>query len=127
MEGAVNGYGGKIKADDGPEQAMTRTYMEQTGSVDRGFAPEWRYLGVIRGVDYAIFVYSMFDEDIEEHFKDRLHELYSIDDLDDINCVYDVPEMIRMSLSQHSFADNQEFVWIRRTQEAADWEEDPQT
>lgn len=126
MEGAVNGYGGKVLPSDvSPEAAMNREFLEHTGTVDRGIEVEWKFLGVIRGQDYVIAVYSAYVPDIEMSFSDRMHELYGIDDLMDINCVYDVPELVAIAAGQHGHSAKSEFLFVRAFEKASEWEDDP--
>lgn len=126
MEGAVNGYGGKVlPSDAGPEEAMNREFLEHTGTVDRGIDVEWIFLGIIRGPDYVIWVYSAYVPDIEMSFSDRMHELYGIDDLMDINCVYDVPELVAIASGQHGRCVQSEFLFVRRYDKASEWENHP--
>jgi 8-oxo-dGTP diphosphatase len=58
--GKLNGVGGKIEADETPENAMAREFHEETGV--QTTPAQWAHFTTIIGRDGRVWCYRMFDD-----------------------------------------------------------------
>jgi len=65
--GRLNGIGGKIEDDEVPKQAMQREFLEEADVETR--AVEWVHNVTLRGPEWEVYVYSLFNDGYFEQCK----------------------------------------------------------
>lgn len=81
QRGRMNGVGGKLEANETPQEGMSREFEEETGI--RLLPHEWDKFAVLRGPDYAVHVFRVFSGGAlwAKTQEEELVSLHSIHDL----------------------------------------------
>lgn len=96
--GFFNGVGGKLKAGETPEQAMSREFLEETGV--QIASDMWEYRGLMVGSGWRVFVYTVMSTRVNSvrTMEEEKVELVPMPLIPMTNVISNVPVLLSLCL-----------------------------